>query len=292
MLLSTGLMARGRLGSPEMLATIGQAAEEAGLPRVWFGDHVVYPVDYAPNYPSATGRLNYNPASPQADVVVAMSWLCAATRHVGVGTSVMVIAQRQLVSLAKQLASLDALSGGRLTLGIGVGWCEEEFESLGVPFEHRGTRTDEYIRAMKVLWTEEVPSFSGRFVSFPPLYCDPKPAQPGGPPIWVGGGGPAAFERVARYGAGWVAGGAPPDELARDIVAIRRRAANLGREDAEAIGLLVQGVWRPDRDDLRRHLRELRAAGVTEAVVPVQGKTPAEAREFVLSIPELLDGPG
>jgi len=290
MLLSTGLMARGRLGAPEMLAAIGQAAEEAGLPRVWFGDHVVYPVDYAPNYPSPSGRLNYNPASSQIDVVVAMSWLCASTSTVGVGTSVMVVAQRQLVWLAKQLASLDAMSGGRLTLGIGVGWCGEEFESLGVPFEHRGSRTDEYVRAMQVLWTEEVPAFSGRFVSFPPLYCNPKPAQAGGPPIWVGGGGKAAFERVARYGAGWVAGGAPPDELARDIVAIRRRAAELGREDADDIGLLVQGVWRPDRDDLRRHLRDLRAAGVTEAVVPVQGKTPAEARDFVLSIPELLDG--
>jgi probable F420-dependent oxidoreductase len=289
MQLSTGLMARGRLGSPELLEAIGRAADEVGLPRVWFGDHVVYPVAYRSAYPSASGKIDYNTASAQSDVIVAMTWLCAATDSVGVGTSVMVVAQRQLVWLAKQLATLDVLSGGRLTLGIGVGWCAEEFESLGVPFAERGARTDEYMDAMRVLWTEETPSYSGRYVSFPPLYCNPKPVQAGGPPIWVGGGGKAALERVARYGAGWVPGGRTPEELARDLAWIRNRAAELGRTDAEEIGMLAQGVWRPDRDDLRLLLRDLRAAGVTEAIVPVQGKTPEEARDFVRSIPELLD---
>jgi len=217
-----------------------------------------------------------------------MTWLCASTTTVGVGTSVMVIAERQLVWLAKQLATLDELSGGRLTLGIGVGWCQEEFESLGVPFEHRGSRTDEYLEALRVLWTAEQPSFSGRFVSFPPLYCNPKPRQVGGPPIWVGGAGPAAMERVARVGAGWVAGGEEPAELARNLAWIRARAEALGREDADSIGLLVQGAWRPDRGDLMRYLSELQEAGVSEVVVPVQGKTPEEATDFVHSIPELL----
>jgi probable F420-dependent oxidoreductase len=190
--------------------------------------------------------------------------------------------------LAKQLATLDQLSGGRLTLGIGVGWCAEEFESLCVPFEHRGSRTDEYLQALKVLWTEETPSFAGRFVSFPPLYCNPKPHQADGPPIWIGGAGPAALERVARIGAGWVAGGETPSELGHHLAWIRTRAAELGRTDANLIGLLVQGVWRPDRSELSSYLAELRDAGVTEVVVPVQGKSPEEAADFVRSIPALL----
>ena len=288
MLLSTGLMARGRLGDPDTLTAIGQAAEEAGLAKVWFGDHVIYPVDYAPNYPGATGRLNYNPASPQIDVVLAMTWVCAATERVGVGTSVMVIAERQLVWLAKQLATLDQLSRGRLTLGIGVGWCKEEYESLGVPWERRGERTDEYVEALRALWTEEEPSFSGSFLHFPPLYCNPKPVQPGGPPIWIGGYGETAFERIARYGSGWVAGGGDVGKMVSDLEGIRARARALGRTDADDIGVVVQGVWRPDRADLARVLRELQDAGVTEAIVPVQGKGPEEARSFVLSIPELL----
>ena len=174
MRLATGLMARGRLGSPEVLAAIGHAAEEAGMARVWFGDHVVYPVEYEPKYPSPTGRIGYNPAAPQLDVVVAMTWLCAATTRVGVGTSVMVVAERQPVWLAKQLASLDRLSGGRVSLGIGVGWCAEEYAALGVPFARRGARTDEYIRAMQTLWTEEQPAFDGEFVSFPPPLLQPE----------------------------------------------------------------------------------------------------------------------
>jgi probable F420-dependent oxidoreductase len=202
----------------------------------------------------------------------------------------MVIAQRQLVQLAKQVATLDHLSRGRLTLGIGVGWCAEEFESLGVPFERRGRRTDEYVEALTALWTAETPSFAGEFVSFPPLYCNPKPVQPGGPPIWIGGYGEAALDRTARYGAGWVAGGTDGPRLAATLADIRARARDdYGRDDADNIGLLVQGVWRADRGELRDVLLGLQDAGITEVVVPVQGKTPAEARDFVLSIPSLLD---
>jgi probable F420-dependent oxidoreductase len=289
MLLSTGLMARGRLGSPDTLAALALAAEEAGLPRVWFGDHVVYPVEYESRYPSPSGKVNYNIASPQLDVIVAMTWACAVTSRVGVGTSIMVIGERQLVWLAKQVASLDHLSRGRLTLGIGPGWCTEEYEALGVSPERRGARTDEYVQAMKVLWTDEKPSFAGEFVSFDAIYCNPKPAQAGGPPIWVGGTSQVALERTARYGAGWVAGGTDGDELARKLAWIRSRAEELGRSDAAQIGMLAQGVWRPDRRDLSDLLRHLRDSGVTEVVVPVQGKDPQEARDFVLSIPDLLD---
>lgn len=284
--LATGLMPRGRLGSPDVLSAIGRAADEAGLARVWFGDHVVYPVEYAPKYPSPTGRIGYDPASPQLDVLLAMSWVCAATTRVGVGTSVMVVGERQPVWLAKQLASLDRLSAGRVTLGIGVGWCAEEYEALGVPFARRGARTDEYVRAMQTLWTEERPAFEGEFVSFPALYCNPKPVRPEGVPIWVGGFGPAAFDRVARYGAGWVAGKADPLALEPAIAEIRKRAADLGRDPA-TIGVTTQ-IWQTDRAALGAMLRELRDVGVTEACVPVQGKTPEAVTDYIRAIPDLL----
>jgi hypothetical protein len=118
------------------------------------------------------------------------------------------------------------------------------------------------------------------------LYCNPKPTQPGGPEIWIGGYGEAAFNRVARYGVGSV-GGRTPEEVATKTADLQARAVRRGRRDADQIGLLAQ-FWMPNRNELSRRLRELRDAGLKEACIPVQGKSPAEAREFVLSIPELL----
>lgn len=286
MLLSTGLMARGRLGAAETLAAIGAAAEKSGLARVWFGDHVVYPVDYSHRYPSGDGTLPYNGASPQVDAMVAMSWLLSQTSTVGVGTTVIVIAMRQPVLLAKQLATLDRLSGGRVLLGVGVGWMPEEYVALGVPPEQRGARTDECIEALRVLWTEETPAYDGKHVSFPPLYCNPKPVRPEGIPIWVGGRGDAALERVARYGDGWLPGTADADAISRGMERIRARATELGR-DADALGV-VATVADVDLSVTARRLRELADAHITEAIVPVQGKSPEAAAAFIEQIPSLL----
>lgn len=285
--MSTGIMPRGRQGTPDVLSAIARTAEDAGLHTVWFGDHVVYPVDYEPNYPSGNGRVGYNIESPQLDVLLAITWACAATRRIRVGTSIMVIGERQLVWLAKQVASLDVLSGGRLTLGIGAGWCTEEYVAMGVSPERRGARTDEYVEALKVLWTDPMPSFQGEFVSFAPIYCNPKPVQAGGVPIWVGGGTTAALERTARYGKGWVAAGTEPRELAEKIAWIRHRAAELGRTDAADIEMLAQGVWRADRSELIDLLGRLEEAGITEVVVPAQGKSVSEVSESVAAIPGL-----
>jgi probable F420-dependent oxidoreductase len=285
--ISIGLMPRGKFGTAQALKRIGEAAEGARLAKIWFGDHIVYPVEYAPNYPSESGRLSYNPATAQLDVTVAMTWLCAVTERIGVGTAVMVIAQRQLVWLAKQLASIDHLTGGRLTLGIGVGWCQEEFESLGVPFQRRGARTDEYVAALRRLWSEETPMFSGQFLSFPPLYANPKPVQRGGPPIWIGGFGEKAFDRVARYGAGWIALYEDVDEIARTLGEIRERAKALGREDAEQISV-AKWAWQPTEQELAAYLRRLRDAGVSEAIVSIDGRPVDEAVEFISSLPGLI----
>jgi alkanesulfonate monooxygenase SsuD/methylene tetrahydromethanopterin reductase-like flavin-dependent oxidoreductase (luciferase family) len=140
---------------------------------------------------------------------------------------------------------------------------------------------------MRRLWTDRTPSFDGEFVKFKPLYCNPKPVQPGGPKVWIGGYGEAAYDRVARYGVGLVMGGGDPQRVADVTRMLRERAADLWREDAQEIGVLSQ-FWLPDRNELSRRLGELRDAGLKEACIPVQGKSAEEAREFVLSLPELL----
>lgn len=287
MRLSTGLMARGRMGQGEVLATIGQSAEAAGLDRVWFGDHVVYPVDYAPNYPFGDGRLHYNPASPQLDVVVAMSWLLSRTSTIGVGTLVMVIGMRQPVWLAKQLASLDQLSGGRITLGVGVGWMPEEYKALGVDPARRGARTDDYIEVLRKLWLQETPAHHSEFVTFPPLHCNPKPARPRGIPIWVGGVGPAAWDRVARSGEGWLGFASTAEDITTARTEIARRAEAVGR-DPSTIGTATT-VTALDRAGLVEQLQRLRDAGLSEAIVPVQGKSSEAAADWVAGIPDLVE---
>lgn len=287
MLLSTGLMARGRMGEPELLAAIGRAADDAGLARVWFGDHIIYPVDFAPHYPHGDGRLPYNPASPQLDVVVAMTWMLAATRRVGTGTFVMVVGLRQPVWLAKQLASLDALSGGRVTLGVGTGWMAEEYAALGVSPQRRGARTDDCIDVLRKLWTRDTPSHDSEFTTFAPLHCNPRPAREGGIPIWVGGHGPASLDRAARLGEGWLAMGGDPDEIGAALPVLRGLAEKHGR-DPDGIGVATT-VTLTDRAQLVERLARLRELGVTEAVVPVQGKTAEAAADWVAAIPELLE---
>jgi probable F420-dependent oxidoreductase len=287
-LLSTGLMARGRMGEPDVLAGIGAAAEQAGLHRVWFGDHVVYPVDFAPNYPYGDGRLPYNPASPQLDVVVAMTWLLAATTRVGAGTFVMVIGMRQPVWLAKQLASLDRLSDGRVALGVGTGWMPEEYSALGVSPARRGARTDDCIQVLRKLWTEPTPAHDSEFVSFPPLHCNPKPVRDGGVPIWVGGHGDAALTRVVRHGDGWLPAGGDPEELAGALPRLRELAERHGRDPA-SIGIATT-VTALDPAEIRDRLPRLRDLGVTEAVIPAQGKTSEAVADWIAGIPGLMEG--
>lgn len=286
MLLSVGIIPRGRFSEPTYLTAVGHGADEAGLARVWLGDRTVYPVQY-----QSAGDLGekfpWDITTPQLEGVVAMTWLLSATHRVGVGVTVMVLPLRQPVVLARQLGSLDHLSGGRVTFGLGVGGVLEEYDIVGVDRARRGARADEYIEAMRLLWTEEQAQYSGEFVSFPPTYCSPKPVQSGGIPLWIGGHTEATYERVARYGAGLAPGGVSPSRATELLENIRRKAENLGR-DPESVGIVVMAGG-TDRDALRRLLAEHREAGVTEVIVPAQGRTPDELREAVLAMPELLD---
>jgi probable F420-dependent oxidoreductase len=254
------------------------------LARVWLGDRLVYPAHY-----ESAGDLGrefpWDISAPQLEGIVAMTWILASTTRVGVGVSVMVIPLRQPLVLARQLASLDYLYEGRVTFGVGIGGVLEEFDCAGVDRARRGARAEEYVQAMKLLWTEERPSFDGEFVSFPELYCSPKPAQAEGIPLWFGGHSSATYDRAARYGAGLAAGSVSPTRAAELLSIVRARAEAIGR-DPEYVGLLVQ-AHHPDPDTLRRLLAEYRDAGVTEAILPARGRTPDELAESVAAIAEL-----
>jgi probable F420-dependent oxidoreductase len=182
--------------SPDTMITIAKAAEAAGLESVWTGEHVVLPDPRVP--PSPT-----DPQTPMLDPGIALSHIAANTERLRLGTGIIILPQRNPLILAKELASLDVVSRGRLIFGLGAGYLEPEFRALGAPFEDRGAVTDESIEVLKALWTMEKPAYQGRFFSFSGIDAHPRPVQKPHPPIVVGGHSRSSSRRTARYGNGW-----------------------------------------------------------------------------------------
>ena len=178
--------------SPDSLLRWTQFAEAVGYHLVMISDHVAVTADVDEVYPA-----------PFYDPFIALSWLAGATSTVKLGTTVIIIPYRSPLLVARMTANLDQVSGGRFILGVGAGWAEQEFEALGVPFHQRGAMTDDYLAAIKTLWTNDVASYHGRFVSFDDVRTGPRPAQSPHPPIWVGGHSDAALRRAVRFGDAW-----------------------------------------------------------------------------------------
>ena len=212
--------------SPAFLAAAATAAEARGFHSLWAGEHVVLFDRYAKNYPYAeSGEF---PASGEvgiAEPFTTLAWLAAQTSTIRLGTSVILVPQRNPLYTAKEVAALDWLSGGRVDFGIGVGWQREEFEALQVPWERRGARNDEYIELMRRLWVDAESSHRGEFWTLEPSRAFPKPAQRPHPPIHVGGESDAALHRVVRLGAHWLPFNVSPEQLA----AAARRAGPTAR---------------------------------------------------------------
>ena len=175
------------------MARRARAAEEAGFEALWVGDHIALPYDDSGDPPT----------QPRIEAVVALAHLAALTSRVGLGFGVLVLPQRQPVLLAKQLSSIDYLSGGRVTVGVGVGYVESELNAMGVELAERAARTDEYLAAMRALWDEPTPSFAGKFVSFAQVIQRPRPVQRPHPPVVFGGHSPATYRRAVQSGNGW-----------------------------------------------------------------------------------------
>jgi probable F420-dependent oxidoreductase len=203
--------------TPEHVSAVGRAVDERGFSSLWVAEHVVLFDEYASQYPYLeSGRFPARPDVGLVEPFATLAFLAAVTTNVRLGTGVLLVPQRNPVYTAKSVTTVDWLSNGRVDLGIGVGWLAEEFAALGVPFEHRGERCDEYLAVMRSLWTDEVSSFHGSFYDLPPARQFPKPVQQPHPPIHVGGESNAALRRAARLTEGWYgynAGRQPSDVL-------------------------------------------------------------------------------
>ena len=202
---------QGPLATGEAVATFAREADRQGVASLWVSDHVVFPRTATGSYPG--GRFPHPPDKPYLEPVVTLAAAAVCTTHARLGASVFILGHRHPVVMAKMLTSIDALSGGRLICGVGVGWWREELEMLGAPFHQRGRQADEILRVFTALWSEDNPSFEGEFFRFRNLGFAPKPVQKPRPPIWVGGDSPGAFRRVVTLGDGWHATSKSPAEL-------------------------------------------------------------------------------
>jgi probable F420-dependent oxidoreductase len=251
------LPGRGPLASPDVVLGMAERAEALGYASLFVTDHVVLPVSTAGSvYPySATGQFPGGSRQDYLEPLVMLSHLARATRRIRLGTSVLVVPYRNPLLTAKMLATIDVLSGGRVVLGAGVGWLREEFEALGAPpFAERGRVTDEYLALMRAAWTTDPVTFEGRHYRVRDVHLLPKPVQPGGIPIWVGGHTDGAIRRAARLGDGWhpialrPPGLLEPDDYAVRVKQLRAFAEAAGRDPgALTLTLRVPMAVRPRR---------------------------------------------
>lgn len=268
-------------GGWDHIVDLACAADEAGIDRVVCSDHVVFGENLEAYGDPARGgmRGGRQPTGPDGhwlEPITTIAYLAARTERVRLGTNILIAALRRPVVLAKMAATIDVLSGGRLDLGVGVGWQEEEYEAAGLPYERRGRLLDHTLEVCQVLWRERVASYEGEGLSFSKIHQMPKPRQEGGVPIWVSGTvNERAMTRLARFGSGWIPWGDDASDVAGGIARMRAAVRALGRDPDE---LGVVGSLPPVRTDdgaldLDRMLAAAPAfveAGVTDVRLTVQ----------------------
>ena len=271
----------GRPIEPSRLVQLAARAEEVGLDSIWVTDHVILPRDIALIY-----------RSDMLDPLAVLPWLAGVTERIALGTSVVVLPYRSPLPVAKLLASVDVLAGGRLIVGVAVGWVEGEFEALGVPFRERGRRTDEAIELFRAVWTQEYPELKTASYNLAGLKASPMPLQKPRPPILVGGASEAAMRRAARLGDGWHASGMPPSTFRAGALAVANHWKDAKREGEPQLSLripiLIDGVHRPAVDSallgtrhvlrgpltsIVRELRQYQSAGCEHVALEVSYST-------------------
>ena len=271
----------GRPIEPSRLVQLATRAEEMGLDSIWVTDHVIIPRDMPLIY-----------RSDMLDPLAMLPWLAGVTERIALGTSVIVLPYRSPLPVAKLLASVDVISGGRLIVGVAVGWVEREFEALGVPFRERGRRTDEAIELFRTVWTQEYPGLDSERHRLAGLQASPMPLQSPRPPILVGGASDAAMRRAARLGDGWHASGMPPSTFRAGALAVANHWKDAKREGDPQLSLripiLIEGIHRPAVDpallgtrhvlrgplaSIVRELRQYQSAGCEHVALEVSYST-------------------
>ena len=283
------LPGRGHLATPERLGIIARKGEEFGFDTLLTGDHILVPKNISSVYPyTEGGEFPGSGSGESMEQITLLSYIAGQTSKIRLVTSVLIVPHRNPLIAAKSLATLDLLSGGRLVVGVGVGWMREEFQALGLPpFEERGAVTDEYIRAFKVLWTEDDPHFQGKYISFDDISFLPKPVQKPHPPIWVGGESRPALRRTAELADGWYPLGSnptfpmgTPEQLKAGLKRLAGYAERFGRDPStietiyrtHQFELLKQAAG-PDRlpfvgdaDQIAGDIRQYQDMGVTSMI--------------------------
>jgi probable F420-dependent oxidoreductase len=267
---------RGSSADPDTMTRRARLAEEAGFESLWVGDHIALPAG-----------LPDPPVQPRMEAAIALTYLAAVTSRVRLCFGVIVLPQRQPVLLAKQLASLDVLSKGRLTVGVGVGYVEPELRALGASLADRGARTDQYLAAMRALWDEPVPAFHGRFVDFAEVIQRPLPVQRPHPPIVVGGESPSALRRAVRSGNGWYGWDLDPERTAK-VLADLRAAAERHERPAE-LGELEITITPPGIPDLET-ARRYADLGVHRLAVQPHTMEGAAIEDLIATVADTLIG--
>lgn len=270
---------------PDVIRAVAVAAEAAGFATLWWGEHVVLVDQPRSRYPySADGRIAVPADADWLDPLTGLSFAAAVTSRIRLATGVLLLAEHNPVLVAKQAATLDVLSAGRLTLGVGIGWSAEEFAALGVPFARRGERTAEYVAAMRALWSQDIASFSGEFARFDAVRVNPKPVHGRQIPVVAGGNSDAALRRVAAFADGWYGFNLPADAVAERISTLAENCRRRGRSFSE----LTVAVSLADSSPAV--LPGLARIGVTELVIV--GAPPADPAAAAAWVAELAAGWG
>jgi probable F420-dependent oxidoreductase len=225
---------------PRWVSDFVRMLEDEGVESVWMPEHVIMAEDYEPLYEySEDGRAPVAPTTMMPDPLHWLTFAAAHSEKLLLGTGVLIGPQHSAALLAKRLSTVDALSGGRLEVGIGIGWQKEEYQAVGVPYSRRGRRLDEMLDAMRTLWRDDPATFHGEFTRFDKVYCDTKPARPGGVPFLIGGSSEAAARRAGSRGDGFFPYTIGPADLATRIETMRQTARTAGRDP----GQLSLTVW-------------------------------------------------
>ena len=244
---------------------IAKRAEAAGFDSVWGGEHVVMPAKIESEYPyTPDGKVPATPDTQILDPLIWLAYVAAAAPTLQLGTCILVLPQRNPVILAKELSTLDVLTEGRVELGIGVGWMKEEFDAIGVPWERRGARNDEYIEAMRALWANDMAEYHGDFVDFPLVSCTPRPIN-GDIPIIVGGDTDVAIRRAAKYANGFFPGTGNPEHLQ----SLRQKLdVELAKYDREAGSVKINAMFTEQMADPAAGAAQMAEAGVDRLMLP------------------------
>ena len=255
------------IGAPsgEMMIGMAKLAEQIGFESIWTFEHVIVPIDYQSKYPySADGKMGVEPDANFVDPLIALTAIAAQTSTIRLGTGVNILSQASPIYVAKQAASLDFVSNGRFELGVGIGWLREEFQACGTPFERRGARFDDYIQAMRKVWSGDVVEHKSEFLDWTGFKSKPTPVQDPFPVV-IGGTKGKAFERTAKYGNGWFAPTASPDQLAPYLAELDAACSEEGRDRSE---IEITAMWFPNPDDLS-DVERYAEMGVGRLVVPL-----------------------